>query len=494
MRISDENRKILEDEIAKIDTKSKKTVSEIAILYILKSMLDTDLLPWEKSFDYPAISAITLKPYQGINRILLSGGEYITYNQLGDYNVKNGTHFCVAQINDSDDFITRIGKSRHIIVHYNEKPPRKATDKEIAKFEAGEKVPYMYQDEDTGEYLVRQPASMSYFGVYNTAFIYDSETGEQFPQHNIQDNKKRCDGEAIIEHYKNKSGVKFEYDTPGRCCFVPKYDTIHMSPIETFKDSDDGLDAVAEYYASVFHEMGHSTGMPQRLNRDSFKDYDFSAGSNKVIYSMEELVAEFTAAFVLGELDMDAETKNRVMQNNIAYITGWFSYLKNDDSRVSKYYTGKGFEKMIYAIRQAEKAYQYIMDGLVELPKYEQKDEYIIYQLKDTKAGKDALFISYDRLKLPPVYTSYNKVYTGELKDIRGNSIDEKLEVIYHKFNVERPLDFKGHSLSVSDVVVIIKDGKRKAYFVDSVGYRELPTFFRKSNSQKKTSTRKTCV
>ena len=491
MRISDENRKILEDEIANIEAKAKKTVSDVAICYVLRGMLDTDLLPWEKSFDYPAISAITLKPYQGINRVLLPGGEYITTNQLNDYNKKNGTNYRLSAPTEEDDFLTRIGKSRHIIVHYNEKPPRKATDKEIAKFEAGEKVPYMYHDDDTDEYLVRQPATMSYFGVYNTAYVYDEETGEQFPQHNVQDNKKRCDGEAIIEHYKNKSGVKFEYDTPGRCCFVPKYDTIHMSPIETFKDTE-GIDAVAEYYASVFHEMGHSTGMPNRLDRDSFKDYDFSAGSNKVIYSMEELVAEFTAAFVLGELDMDAETKNRVMQNNTAYIAGWFSYLKNDDTRVSKYYSGKGFEKMIYAIRQAEKAYQYIMEGLIELPKYERKDEYIICQLKNIKANKAIAFLPASKLATPPVYTSYKKVYRGELSEITGDTDEDKLEQIIEKFNISIPTGFEGHSLSVSDVIVLSVGGKRKAYYVDEVGFKAIPSFFKKTtDTAKKKQTRK---
>ena len=495
MRIDEVNRKIIEDEIASIEAKNKKTVSDVAICQILKGMLDNDILPWEKSFDTPAISAITLKPYQGINRILLSGGEYITVNQITAYNIKNGTHFKLSAPSDEDDFITRLGKSRQIIVHYNEKPPRKATDKEIAKVEANEIVPYLFKDEETGEYLVRQPATMSYFGVYNTAYIYDEETGEQFPQHNIQDNKKRCDGEAIIEHYKNKSGVKFEYDTPGRCCFVPKYDTIHMSPIETFKDAG-GLDAVAEYYASVFHEMGHSTGMPQRLNRDSFKDYDFSAGSNKIIYSMEELVAEFTAAFVLGELNIDAEIKSRVMQNNTAYIAGWFRYLKNDDNSVSKYYSGKGFEKMIYAIRQAEKAYQYIMEGLVELPKYEKKDTYTICQLRRLKENKDLMFKKYSDLEDEPIFSSYKKVFYGNIEDLKINSNDigGMLEKLFEMFNLHIPEGFTGHYLSVSDVILLEIGGKKKAFYVDNIGFKELGSFFRKENKDKvkKKSTRKT--
>lgn len=475
MRINDEDRKILEGEISTIEAKSKKTVMDIALIHILRGILDNDILPWEKSFDTPAISAITLKPYQGINRILLPGGEYITVNQIISYNTKNGTHFKLSPPLDSDDYITREGKTAHIIVHYNDKPPRPATDKEIAKFEAGEKVPYMYKDDETGDYFVRVPATLSYFNVFNTAFIFDEETGEQFPQHNTQDNKKRCDGEAIIEHYKNKSGVKVEYDTPGRCCFVPKYDTIHMSPIETFKDTG-GLDAVAEYYASVFHEMGHSTGMPNRLNRDSFQDHFMTP---KVIYSMEELIAEFTAAFVFGELDMDEDVKKRVLQNNTSYITGWFRYLKNDDESVSKYYSGKGFEKMIYAIRQAEKAYQYIMGGLIELPKYEKKDQYIICQLRKLKANKNLMFVPYAQLKDEPNCASYKKVYTGDIDELKCEQ-NQVLDKLFEKFNMNIPDGFTGHSLSVSDVVVLDIGGKKKAYYVDSIGFKELKSFFKK--------------
>lgn len=478
MSISDADRKILEDEIAGIERKGKKTVTDIALIHILRDVLEDDVLPWRKSFATPAISAVTLKPYQGINRILLRGGEYITVNQLISYNTKNGTHFKLSPPLDSDDRITRQGKSAHIIVHYNDKPPRPATDKEIAKFEAGEKVPYMYKDDETGEYFVHVPATLSYFNVYNTAFIFDEETGEQFPQHNIQDNKKRCDGEAIIEHYRKKSGVKIVYDTPGRCCFAPDYDTIHMSPIETFKDMI-GLDAVVEYYSTVFHEMGHSTGMPNRLNRDSFKDYDFSAGSNKIIYSMEELVAEFTSAFVLGELNVEEDVKKRVLENSSAYITGWFSYLKNDDSRVSKYYSGKGFEKMIYAIRQAEKAYQYIMDGLIELPKYEKKDQYTICQLRKLKANKNLMFAPYDKLKDEPNCTSYKKVYTGDIDELKCDE-SQILGKLFEKFNMDIPDGFTGHSLSVSDVIVLDIGGKKKAYYVDSIGFKDLKTFFRK--------------
>ena len=54
----------------------------------------------------------------------------------------------------------------------------------------------------------------------------------------------------------------------------------------------------------------------------------------------------------------------------------------------------------------------------------------------------------------------------------------ETLEDIYRRFNIDHPEDFKGHSLSVSDVVVLHGDGADTAYYVDSIGFKELPDFF----------------
>lgn len=54
----------------------------------------------------------------------------------------------------------------------------------------------------------------------------------------------------------------------------------------------------------------------------------------------------------------------------------------------------------------------------------------------------------------------------------------ETLEDIYRRFNIDHPEDFKGHSLSVSDVVVLHGNGADTAYYVDSIGFQELPGFF----------------
>ena len=54
----------------------------------------------------------------------------------------------------------------------------------------------------------------------------------------------------------------------------------------------------------------------------------------------------------------------------------------------------------------------------------------------------------------------------------------ETLEDIYRRFNIDHPEDFKGHSLSVSDVVVLHGNGADAAWYVDSIGFKELPDFF----------------
>lgn len=72
---------------------------------------------------------------------------------------------------------------------------------------------------------------------------------------------------------------------------------------------------------------------------------------------------------------------------------------------------------------------------------------------------------------------NYDKVYSGPLSD-KFTDRNSQLEDIYTTFNLYHPKDFRGHSLSVSDVVVIEGDGKASAYYCDSVGFQEVPQFF----------------
>lgn len=67
----------------------------------------------------------------------------------------------------------------------------------------------------------------------------------------------------------------------------------------------------------------------------------------------------------------------------------------------------------------------------------------------------------------------------GELSELQGSVQGATLEAVYEKFNIDHPADFKGHSLSVSDIVVLHEDGENSAHFVDSFGFTGLPDFMR---------------
>ena len=87
-------------------------------------------------------------------------------------------------------------------------------------------------------------------------------------------------------------------------------------------------------------------------------------------------------------------------------------------------------------------------------------------------------FEPYDRLQAAGNVVdraNYELVYSAPLAP--GTSLED----IYTRFNIDHPKDFKGHSLSVSDVVVLHQDGQDAAHFVDSVGFREVPELDRKS-------------
>ena len=102
------------------------------------------------------------------------------------------------------------------------------------------------------------------------------------------------------------------------------------------------------------------------------------------------------------------------------------------------------------------------------------KDTFSIYQIKGGDETRDLRFEPYDRLQAAGNVVdraNYELVYSAPLAP------ETSLEDIYTRFNIDHPKDFKGHSLSVSDVVVLHQDGQDAAHFVDSVGFREVPEF-----------------
>ena len=111
----------------------------------------------------------------------------------------------------------------------------------------------------------------------------------------------------------------------------------------------------------------------------------------------------------------------------------------------------------------------------------EQGDTFTIYQLKGGPETRDYRFEAYESLQeagLAVDRQNYDLIYTAPLD---GKTT---LEDIYRTFNLDRPADFTGHSLSVSDVVVLNRSGKEEAHYCDSFGFTPVPEFFLQREKQ----------
>ena len=101
-----------------------------------------------------------------------------------------------------------------------------------------------------------------------------------------------------------------------------------------------------------------------------------------------------------------------------------------------------------------------------------------LYQLKEDEEYHGIRFESLDRNRLHGNQLNeedYTLMYEGDLSTYSGKTVEENLEVLFEEFNINKSADFMGHSMSVSDVVVV----NDNAYYCDSVGFREYPEFLR---------------
>lgn len=179
-----------------------------------------------------------------------------------------------------------------------------------------------------------------------------------------------------------------------------------------------------------------------------------------------------------------------------------YDKIKQDCLKVPQNNTGEYIDKMIKTMRTEAKAY--FIEGIdenrkngVEISELDNiiykkliderrtehtrevsSENYKIYQLKDGEKYHGIRFEPYHMIEAIGINlnkTDYDLVYEGKISEIKGNSVDEKLENIYSKFNryETMPEAFMGHSLSISDVVEI----GDTAYYVDDIGFKKLSPF-----------------
>ena len=151
-------------------------------------------------------------------------------------------------------------------------------------------------------------------------------------------------------------------------------------------------------------------------------------------------------------------------------------------------------DEMLAAAEKAEReymaeaaAYAQIPADIVAQARAAQGDTFSIYQLKPGDSTRDYRFEPLDSIHrngLSVKPENYELVYEAPL------TAKDDLESIYTRFNVDRPADFTGHSLSVSDIVVLHQDGKDTAHYCDRAGFSEVPEFLQPAQKSREITER----
>jgi antirestriction protein ArdC len=244
---------------------------------VIKAIESGDVLPWRKPWKSKSpCNALTGRPYRGINRFVLSMSEYtdhrwLTFNQAksASGSVKRGEQGSTVMLwSDAEDEDT--GKERLVC--------RAFTVFNVEQCE-GLQLP------DT-----RQPRQDSLFGVEGA--------------------------KAIVDSYKDAPPIHVGSQI---AAYYPQRDQVVMPYLRDFESPE-------AYYATLLHELVHSTAHPTRLNRPVFEE-QVNFGSES--YGAEEILAEIGAAFLCSEAGIDNITPCT------SYVASWLlRALRNDSSYI----------------------------------------------------------------------------------------------------------------------------------------------------------------
>ena len=242
--------------------------------------LELGFIPWHQPWTggkSGCISYSTGKPYSLLNHLLLGGvsGEYVTYRQA----TLAGGHI-------------RKGEKSKFVVFWK---------------------PFTKENPDTGEeethFILR------YYNVFHLDQVDGISPRWAASVHPASDLQPDTAADAIIQDYKDRSGIILRIIESDRAYYQPSTDTVVVPQLSQYRE-------LPEFYSTLFHELTHSTGHHSRLNRIT----DIAAfGSEQ--YSREELCAELGSAFLVNHCGLETSSS---FQNSAGYVQGWLKALKND--------------------------------------------------------------------------------------------------------------------------------------------------------------------
>jgi antirestriction protein ArdC len=279
--------------------------------------LEQGVIPWQNPLreGYPMLptNLVSGKPYSGSNALLLSMNDYeipfyATFNQIKNLGGR-----------------VKEGEVSTEIIFWDIRVAHKETREAISQDD------YLaLTKEQKSNYQVRP------YGRFYSVFNVEQCEGLEIPKpmRKLPLNQKMELCEQVVVGYQKKPDIHFK---PGVACYIPSLDEVRMPELNAYKDSE-------SFYATLFHELGHSTGHYSRLNRPGVTG-PIEFGSQK--YSVEELIAEITASFLCA----NCQIENKVIDNSVAYLNSWISKLSNDKYMIVK------------ASSEAQKAFNLIVNG-----------------------------------------------------------------------------------------------------------------------------------
>lgn len=266
--------------------------------------------PWTGGASFPE-SYTTRLPYRGINRLILPPGEYITYKALMDYK---------KSIPEDEAVFVKKGSRKNPVFFYGK---------------------YDKQDEE-GNPLLNEYGNpeQGYFLKFYQVFCIEDIKGlhSHYPAVKTvkQDTKQTKLLDKYIKAYVKAENLAFDIVEDGsRCFYAPESHTVRVPAKEGFRST-------YSYYSAVLHELVHSTS--RGLNRFLGKEFGNDA------YMREELIAQIGSQMLLSHFKIVCDEVPDDIDNDIAYIDGWATRLKEKNMEIAK------------AAAQAEKAIQYFLD------------------------------------------------------------------------------------------------------------------------------------
>lgn len=269
-------------------------VYEIVTNRIIKDM-EQGIIPWEKPWVNTSGTNVARshndgRVYSPLNAMLIGmPGEYTTMPQIKKENAKLKPEYMTS-----------------IVVKWGQ------TVKPVTDKDGNEKL-----DKD-GKPRMSTHWFLRYYTVFNIEDVEGMKPKYVFSKGPVAHNTPHEEIDRKVAEYLNQYGVTLRHYEQGRSYYRPSADEIILPHMNQFYNAE-------SYYATLFHEMGHSTGIESRLARKMGGNF----GSEE--YSAEELVAEITSAVLCNHFGIDT---SKIQRNTTAYLQNWLSVLKGDSRMI----------------------------------------------------------------------------------------------------------------------------------------------------------------